>query len=139
MNAFGYGMIWGVLGAAGGYAAAQFIPSTGCVANYTVPNGETWRVDGKRYSGGQKVNLGGGMPCTMKIAGASSVGMLMVTSLIKSGKNRGATRRYNEAVRDYNTAVRRFPGNVVASFRGFRDKAYFEATPGSEAAPQIKF
>ena len=116
MNAFGYGMIWGVIGAAGGYAAAQFIPSTGCVANYTVPNGETWRVDGKRYSAGQKVNLGGGMPCTMKIAGASSVGMLMVTSLIKSGRNRGATRRYNDAVQAYPALVRNWEETERRSF-----------------------
>jgi LemA protein len=42
-------------------------------------------------------------------------------------------------VRTYNTAVRTFPASLVASFRGFHEKAFFEATPGSEAAPQIKF
>jgi LemA protein len=35
--------------------------------------------------------------------------------------------------------VRTFPASLVASFRGFREKPFFEATPGSEAAPQIKF
>lgn len=56
-------------------------------------------------------------------------------------ENRLATerRRYNEAVRDYNTRIRMFPASMVASFRGFRDKAYFEATPGSEAPPKVKF
>ena len=106
MNAFGYGMIWGILGAAGGYAAAQFIPSTGCVANHTVPPGETWRVNDKKYSSGQTVNLGGGMACTMKIAGASSVGMLMLTSIMKTSKNRAATRRYNDAVQAYPMVLR---------------------------------
>ena len=48
-------------------------------------------------------------------------------------------RRYNEAVRAYNTAVRRFPSSVVASLRGFSERRYYEATPGSEAAPAIKF
>jgi len=48
-------------------------------------------------------------------------------------------RRYNEAVREYNTAVRRFPGSLVASLRGFAERPYFEATPGSEAPPAIKF
>ena len=48
-------------------------------------------------------------------------------------------RRYNEAVRAYNTTVQRFPSSVVASLRGFRARPYFEATPGSGAAPEIKF
>jgi len=71
----------------------------------------------------------------------SNQNFLALQSQLEGTENRIAVerRRYNEVVRDYNTAVRRFPGSVVASFRGFRDKAYFEATPGSEAAPQIKF
>ena len=71
----------------------------------------------------------------------SNQNFLALQSQLEGTENRIAVerRRYNEAVRDYNTAVRRFPGSVVASFRGFRDKAYFEATPGSEAPPQIKF
>ena len=45
--------------------------------------------------------------------------------------------RYNEAVRDYTTATRRFPGNMVASMFGFEKKLYFSATPGSETAPTV--
>jgi LemA protein len=48
-------------------------------------------------------------------------------------------RRFNETVRDYNTEVRRFPGNIVASFRGFVEKAFFEAAPGSQTAPKVQF
>ena len=47
--------------------------------------------------------------------------------------------RYSEAVRDYNTRLRLFPGSVVASLRGFKEKAYFEAAPGSQEAPKVKF
>ena len=47
--------------------------------------------------------------------------------------------RYSEAVRDYNTRLRLFPGSVVASLRGFKEKAYFEATPGAQEAPKVKF
>ena len=47
--------------------------------------------------------------------------------------------RFNEAVRDYNTRLRLFRGSIVASFRGFKEKAYFEATPGSEQPPKVKF
>jgi len=47
--------------------------------------------------------------------------------------------RYSEAVRDYNTRIRLFPGSLVASLRGFKEKAYFEATPGAQEAPKVKF
>ncbi|MFH0954240.1 MAG: LemA family protein [Verrucomicrobiota bacterium] len=44
--------------------------------------------------------------------------------------------RYNEAVRAYNTAVRRFPGNLF-SFK--KRDAYFEAEKASAAAPKVEF
>jgi len=47
--------------------------------------------------------------------------------------------RYSEVVRDYNTRLRLFPGSLVASLRGFKEKAYFEAAPGSQDAPKVKF
>jgi LemA protein len=48
--------------------------------------------------------------------------------------------RYNEAVRDYNLRVRRFPSNLAASFFGFEKKdIYFEASEGAEAVPAVKF
>lgn len=49
-------------------------------------------------------------------------------------------RRYNEVVQTYNILVKRFPSNVVASLAGFEKKdAYFEATEGAEAVPEVKF
>jgi LemA protein len=49
-------------------------------------------------------------------------------------------QRYNEAVQAYNTAVRQFPGSVVAGFRGFApSEAYFEAAKGAEEAPTVDF
>jgi LemA protein len=47
--------------------------------------------------------------------------------------------RYNERVRDYNTRIRRFPSNLVASAAGFDHRDYFEASPGSHAAPRVQF
>jgi LemA protein len=62
-------------------------------------------------------------------------------SQLEGTENRIAVerRRYNEVVRAYNTAIRRFPASVVASLRGFRERPFFEATPGSQAPPPIKF
>jgi LemA protein len=48
-------------------------------------------------------------------------------------------RRYNEAVRDHNTRVRRFPTNVVASLTGFDARTYFEAQPGARDVPRVDF
>ena len=71
----------------------------------------------------------------------SNQNFLALQSQLEGTENRIAVerRRYNEAVRDYNTRIRLFPASMVASFRGFRDKQYFEATPGSEAPPKVKF
>ncbi|RLD14749.1 LemA family protein [candidate division KSB1 bacterium] len=48
-------------------------------------------------------------------------------------------RRFNEAVQAYNTAIRKFPGNIIASMFGFKEKPYFKAQAGSENAPKVKF
>ncbi len=50
-----------------------------------------------------------------------------------------ARGRFNETVREYNTSVRRFPANIFAGIFGFRQRPYFEATPGSETAPKVEF
>ncbi len=47
--------------------------------------------------------------------------------------------RYNERAQAYNTTRLRFPASLVANFTGFAEKAYFQAAPGSEAAPQVQF
>ena len=49
-----------------------------------------------------------------------------------------ARREFNETVRDYNTTVRRFPGNIIAGMFGFDTKPYFEASEGAEKAPDVK-
>jgi LemA protein len=71
----------------------------------------------------------------------SNQSFLALQSQLEGTENRIAVerRRYNEAVRDYNTAVRRFPASVVASFRGFRERPFFEATTGAQAPPPVKF
>jgi len=48
-------------------------------------------------------------------------------------------RRFNEAVRDYNTRRRLFPGSIVAGLAGFEAKAFFEAAADAATAPKVKF
>jgi LemA protein len=48
-------------------------------------------------------------------------------------------RRFNEAAQAFNTTRRRFPTVIVASLFGFAEKPYFQAAPGSDKAPQVKF
>jgi len=71
----------------------------------------------------------------------SNQNFLALQSQLEGTENRIAVerRRFNESVREYNTRLRIFPGSLIASFRGFKDKAFFEAAPGSEAAPKVKF
>lgn len=56
-------------------------------------------------------------------------------------ENRIATerRRYNEAVRDYNTRRKQLPTNLTAGLFGFEAESYFEAPPEAEKVPQVKF
>jgi LemA protein len=71
----------------------------------------------------------------------SNQNFLALQNQLESIENRVANerRRFNESVRAYNTAVRSFPSGLVASFRGFREKPFFEAAPGSEVAPKVQF
>jgi LemA protein len=45
--------------------------------------------------------------------------------------------QFNEAVQQYNQRVRVFPANIVAGMFGFERKDLFEATEGSEVAPNV--
>jgi len=49
-----------------------------------------------------------------------------------------ARREFNETAREYNTTVRRFPGNIIAGMFGFDKKPYFEASEGADKAPDVK-
>ncbi len=46
--------------------------------------------------------------------------------------------RYNEAVQDFNTAIKRFPGSMVAG-SSFTPYQYFQAAAGAENAPKVDF
>src|ERR1700735_1097559 len=49
-------------------------------------------------------------------------------------------KRYNDALRDYNTYVQQFPNSFFAGIAGFKpNEAYFEASPGSRDVPKVNF
>ena len=48
--------------------------------------------------------------------------------------------RYNEAVKDFNITVRRFPANIVAGMFGYKPATeYFKAEEKAKAVPEVKF
>lgn len=49
-----------------------------------------------------------------------------------------ARRQFNEVVQSYNTYIRKFPTNIIASVFGFGKKPYFEASEGAQEAPDVK-
>jgi LemA protein len=60
---------------------------------------------------------------------------------LEGTENRVAVARkdFNDAAQDYNTAIKRFPGSLVAGFGGFKERPYFQAAPQAAAAPAVKF
>lgn len=50
-----------------------------------------------------------------------------------------ARRNYTEAVRDYNTSIKKFPTNIYAGWFGFESKPQFKAEAGAEKAPEVNF
>lgn len=60
---------------------------------------------------------------------------------LEGTENRIATERmrYTEAVKDYNTSIKKFPTVVYAGWFGFKEKPQFKAAEGAEKAPEVKF
>lgn len=71
----------------------------------------------------------------------SNQNFLALQDQLEGTENRIAVerRRFNEAVRTYNTVIRRFPQMIFARMAGFESKPYFEASPGAESAPAVEF
>lgn len=50
-----------------------------------------------------------------------------------------ARRNFNEAAKQYNTAIAKFPTLIYAGWFGFKRKPYFSAQAGAEYAPEVSF
>jgi LemA protein len=48
-------------------------------------------------------------------------------------------QKFNETTQQYNAYIRKFPQIIYAGWFGFEKKSYFEAQPGAEKAPEVKF
>ena len=50
-----------------------------------------------------------------------------------------ARKRFNDAVKEYNIKIRKFPGNIIANMSGFDKKQSFTASSDAQAAPKVEF
>src|SRR5881398_2768636 len=59
---------------------------------------------------------------------------LSLQAQLEGSENRISVERsnYNEVVQRFNTAVRRFPTNLIAGMLGFSSRPFFNAQPGAE-------
>ena len=56
-------------------------------------------------------------------------------------ENRIATARrdYNEAVKEYNKDIKKFPNSIIAGMFNFEKAAYFEAKESAKSVPEVSF
>ena len=66
---------------------------------------------------------------------------LTLQAQLEGTENRIAVERnnFNTAVQAFNTAVRRFPTNLIAGMLGFSPRPFFAAQAGSDKAPNVNF
>ena len=71
----------------------------------------------------------------------ASQNYLELQSQLEGTENRIAVARnaFNEAAKQFNVRIRRFPSNIIAGMCGFEKKAYFEAEAGANKAPEVQF
>src|ERR1700732_1653186 len=71
----------------------------------------------------------------------SNQNFLGLQAQLEGTENRISVERnnYNEVVQRFNTAVRRFPTNLIAGMFGFSPRPFFNAQPGAEKAPTVNF
>ena len=64
-----------------------------------------------------------------------------MTDELAGTENRIAVARkdYNDAAKEYNVSVKRFPKNIIAAIFDFDDADYFEAADGADTVPEVSF
>jgi len=71
----------------------------------------------------------------------SNQNFLGLQAQLEGTENRISVERnnFNSAVQDFNTAVRRFPTNMIAGMFGFSSRPFFASQPGAERPPAVNF
>jgi LemA protein len=71
----------------------------------------------------------------------SSANFLALQAQLEGTENRITVYRrdFNDAVQQYDTAIKSFPAVFYAAALGFHEKPYFTAAPGAETAPKVQF
>lgn len=66
---------------------------------------------------------------------------LELQTQLEGTENRIAVERgkFNETVNEYNSYIRSFPKNIIASIFNFEKKGYFKAAEGADKAPEVEF
>ena len=69
----------------------------------------------------------------------SSETVLTLMAQLEGSENRISVERsrFNDAVRTYNTKVKRFPANTLSPLFGFGEKEYFESQSGADKVPGV--
>ncbi len=74
-----------------------------------------------------------------QLRAAENFGQLQGTLADIEDHIQNARRYYNAVVRDLNTKVAQFPGNLIAGPFGFKPRAFFEISEGERAVPKVSF
>lgn len=71
----------------------------------------------------------------------SSQNFIQLSDELAGTENRIATARrdYNEAVKDYNLKIKKFPTVIIANMFGYEEKGYFQASEESQEVPNVQF
>lgn len=71
----------------------------------------------------------------------ANTNFLNLQTQLEGTENRISTERmrYTEAVKEYNTSIKKFPTVIYAGWFGFEAKPQFKAQAGAEQAPEVKF
>ena len=71
----------------------------------------------------------------------SSQNFIQLSDELSGTENRIATARrdYNEAVKEYNLKIKKFPTNIMAGMFGYEQADYFEASEQSKEVPNVSF
>lgn len=66
---------------------------------------------------------------------------LQLQSQLEGTENRITVARnaFNDAAKQFNVLIRKFPNNLIASMCNFEKKVYFDAEEGAEKAPTVEF